>query len=540
MDLRHSNRRSGSSQGGGSRSNIASSHIQPDQRSNSISSQSSFFRTSTPSFQFGNGQPFFGNGQNHAAATSTPVESQGAAFRFGEASDGVEEEDFDIRRIRPRSREPSAGPRLSISIEDGQGAGDESSFWNPNAARRTKPQPGSSNGGGLFGFTAAAKSAPLFGQGLLFGQTATAKNEMTRNGNASSSSSTGGFFTPVNAQNGAETPEAGQAGIATRLPVNGRPAPAAKRTINQIDETAPDESFGFQFHQSKERRHQGGPMSANGLGMNGNSAEAEEILVDDGYYGTGLRQDGAAGVSRPGYIKNNSQLNENLTRRGMANHTPLDTSAAGGNFAAKANRIVSNPREKKRTKAGPSSYDDASTATTASSSHSIDTNSALYAASSSSPPPVQSENEPHGYALPSLPMRSSNAEAVSSRPMTTPVFHKSVPLPSTALPVSQPLEPAPTADREMSYRKQLEAAQDALAENWLRGIYMTFAKATRHMSKFECPGAIKAVLSMPKEQRNSARAVLILGEAYYENLEYSKVSLLTIALMMTPWSLSAN
>jgi hypothetical protein len=76
----------------------------------------------------------------------------------------------------------------------------------------------------------------------------------------------------------------------------------------------------------------------------------------------------------------------------------------------------------------------------------------------------------------------------------------------------------------MSYRKQLEAAQNALAENWLRGIFRSFAKAKACMSRYECSDAVKAVLSLPKEQRNSTRAVLLLGEAYFESLEYSKVS----------------
>lgn len=535
MDPRHSNRRSASSQGGNQNTNKpvhgpASSHITTEQRSNSISSQSSFFRTSTPSFQFDYGQPFFGAGKaNAAAATSTPVESQGAAFRFGEA-DVRDEEDEDIRRIRARSREPSAGPRLSTSIDDGPATADESSFWNPGAARKAKAQ-GLAGNGGLFGFAASAKSAPLFGQGLLFGQNGASKQEGSRSGSMSAGS--GGFFTPLNAQNGTETPDAAAAPGTSKI-MNGRPAPAAKRSINQIDESAPDDSFHFQF-QSHQRRQQqpGGP--SNGL-VGHASGDVEEILIDDGEGGhqNGI-QDPVTGLPRPTYARKNSHLLEKLGRGVNGNHAPFDTSIAGGNFAAKANRIVSNPREKKRSRAGPSNFDDAST-TTASSSHSVDTNGALYHASSSSssPPAGQSENEPHGYALPSIvpPRHGASAEQQPTRPVTTPAFHKSAPTASSNanLAVSQPLMPAPSVEREMSYRKQLEAAQNALAENWLRSIFRLFAKAQSCMSKYDCSEAIKAVLSLPKEQRNSTRAILLLGEASFESLEYAKVSVVSLCI----------
>lgn len=524
MDTRHSNRRSGSSQGGNSKpAHLPTSlHIATGQRSNSVSSQSSFFRTSTPSFQFDNGQPFFGAGRsNVGAATSTPVESQGAAFRFGEAD--VRGDEDDDHRARARSREPSAGPRLSTSIDEGAGTADESSFWNPGAVRKARAQGTAGNGGGgLFGFAASAKSAPLFGQGLLFGQNGGSKQEGSRS--ASMSAGSGGFFTPVNVQNGIKTPDAAAAPATSKF-INGRQAPAAKRSINQIDESAPDDSFHFQS-QAQQRRQQQGTIPN---GMTGQiSGDVEQILIDDAEDGPQNGASSAASAARPTYARKNSHLMMEKLGRGVnGNHAPLDTSIAGGNFAAKANRIVSNPREKKRSRAGPSNFDDAST-TTASSSHSVDTNGALYHASSSSssPPAGQSENDPHGYALPSIAGRqTASGETHSARPVTTPAFHKSAPAASATanLAVSQPLLPAPSAEREMSYKKQLEAAQNALAENWLRSIFRLFAKAQSCMSKYECSEAIKAVLSLPKEQRNSTRAILLLGEASFESLEYAKV-----------------
>lgn len=524
MDARHSNRRSGSSQGGNNKpAHLPTSlHITTGQRSNSVSSQSSFFRTSTPSFHFDNGQPFFGGGKaNAGAATSTPVESQGAAFRFGEAD--VRGDEDDDRRTRARSREPYAGPRLSTSIEEGAGTADESSFWNPGAARKARTQGATGNGGGLFGFAASAKSAPLFGQGLPFGQNGGSKQDGSRSGSMSAGS--GGFFTPVNAQNGIETPDAAAAPATSKF-INGRQAPAAKRSINQIDESAPDDSFHFQ-PQAQQRRQQQGTISN---GLTGQiSGDVEEILIDDAENGLQNGASLAAVAARPTYARKNSHLMMEKLGRGInGNHTPLDTSIAGGNFAAKANRIVSNPREKKRSRAGPSNFDDAST-TTASSSHSVDTNGALYHASSSSsssPPAGQSENDPHGYALPSIAGRqTASGESHSARPVTTPAFHRSTPAMSAIanLAASQPLLPAPSAEREMSYKKQLEAAQNALAENWLRSIFRLFAKAQSCMSKYECSEAIKAVLSLPKEQRNSTRAILLLGEASFESLEYAKV-----------------
>lgn len=312
--------------------------------------------------------------------------------------------------------------------------------------------------------------------------------------------------------------------------INGRPPPGIKRTINQIDESAPDDSFHFQS-QAQQRRQQQLGGSTNGL-TGHTSGDVEEILVDEVDAMTpanGFQSATAPIAGRPGFVRKQSHLLNKLEHGGMnGNHnSALETSSTGaGSFASKANRIVSNPREKKRSRAGPSNYDDASTATTASSSHSISTNSALYPASSSSPPPAgQSENDPQGYVPSSIALHQDHAMSRHNTGITTSLPHKSTPIATTSnLAVSQPLAAVPSADRVSSYRKQLEAAQNALAENWLRGIFRLFAKAQACMSRYDCPEVSRAVLSLPKEQRNSTRAVLLLGEAAFESLDYAKVS----------------
>lgn len=537
MDPRQSSRRSGSSQGISTSANkaLASSSNQ-DQRSDSISSQTSFFRTSTPSFQFD--RPFFanhgrGNGATTAAATtSTPIESQGAAFRFGEAEERGDAEvvDGEDRRIRARSRETSAGPRMSDSIEDGPPpAADDSSFWNPGVARKGKAaQRGTTGGNGLFDFAHSAKSAPLFGQGLLFGQNGSSKQEFGRSGSISAGS--GGFFTPANVQNGSIENADIVGGQAMSKLINGRPPPGIKRSINQIDESAPDDSFHFQS-QAQQRRQQQLGGSTNGL-TGHTSGDVEEILIDEVDAMTpanGFQSATAPIAGRPGFVRKQSHLLNKLGHGGMNgnHHSALETSSTGAaSFASKANRIVSNPREKKRSRAGPSNYDDASTATTTSSSHSISTNSALYPASSSSPPPAgQSENDPQGYVPSSIALHQDHAMSRHNTGITTSLPHKSTPMATTSnLAVSQPLAAVPSADRVSSYRKQVEAAQNALAENWLRGIFRLFAKAQACMSRYDCAEVSRAVLSLPKEQRNSTRAVLLLGEAAFESLDYAKVS----------------
>lgn len=87
------------------------------------------------------------------------------------------------------------------------------------------------------------------------------------------------------------------------------------------------------------------------------------------------------------------------------------------------------------------------------------------------------------------------------------------------------------------YRQQVESSQKAIAENWLRSIYRGFGKATSAMSRFDCLTCIKSVLSLPAEQQRSPRAILLLGRAHFESLDYAKAEQAFLSLRsVAPYS----
>lgn len=487
--------------------------LAPEHRSQSATSHASFFKSSTPSFQLDRSGSMFGlRGYAHPPApTSTPVESQGAEFRFGEAEEIGEE----ARRQRTASREPSLGPGVSASLDE-LALGDESSFFGPGAGKKTQSSQGVT--GGLFGLTTNKSSAteagksPLFGQGLFFGQAVSSNNDaVTSNASSIGSSSTAGFFTPVNAHAGSSFNANGD----IPRPPNGRAPPAVKRNIHQIDETIPEDSLHLQA-PVQEGRRRASIGRTNGLHEAAARVEGHALPVDH------LPPPEADSLAVHDRKASQLKLRHSMRTLDISHTGPLGLAQVDQNFASKANRIVSNPRDRKRSKAGPSSLDDGSIGTTASSSHSYDTNSAFYPASSSSPPAGISENDPLTY-----PQNGDMHTTTSGYPSRTPTATGFTKLaqgpPNTLGPVSQPLSaPVSSNDRRMSYRRQIEAAQNALAENWLKSLFRQFGKAYAHLSRYDWLGTQKEVLSLVPEQRESGRALLLLGKAHFNGLEYAK------------------
>ena len=61
------------------------------------------------------------------------------------------------------------------------------------------------------------------------------------------------------------------------------------------------------------------------------------------------------------------------------------------------------------------------------------------------------------------------------------------------------------------------------AEDWVRDTFRRFGRATAQLSRYNCTQAIEALDSMPVEQRTSWRALVLLGRAHFENLNYEEV-----------------
>ena len=65
---------------------------------------------------------------------------------------------------------------------------------------------------------------------------------------------------------------------------------------------------------------------------------------------------------------------------------------------------------------------------------------------------------------------------------------------------------------------------EELAEEWVRDIMRRFGLATALLSRYDCAKAVNVIESMPPEQRKSWRAVLMLGRAHFETLDYEEAS----------------
>ena len=160
-------------------------------------------------------------------------------------------------------------------------------------------------------------------------------------------------------------------------------------------------------------------------------------------------------------------------------------------------RTIGNPRDRKRTRAGIGIEDAA-----ASSSHSYDLEQPADHASytSSSPPPARinglNGNDERTHYKGDIQQRDEIAEREDA-----------------------------ALSRSTAYRKQVNAAQRALAENWLRSMFRAFGKATQRMSRYKADDTLKSILlDLPAKQQNCSRALLLLARAHYENLSYAKVS----------------
>ena len=487
-------------------------------------------------------------------AASTPLETQGAAFRFGEGglpvAGKIEHADgSDVNS--PMTAELEMG--LSVSLDE-TGSNSGSSFFAAAPVGRngfTSGLPG--DGGGLFGFgkSAVYGGKKTFGTGLLFGNAGGTNQPIhasqsyisARNG-ASTDTVDEPLFTPVNwrppsftpnipLQNGTNGIDPGYGGQHEQ---HGRPPPAVKRNRNQVD--IDDSIPSFQFRTGTNNHV---PVRTNGYharpalnGVNGGNEEGDmlehemegykqkaQLLAGGGTPPGGEGDDPSLAVSAQLRVpRKNSTAARRSTRingtiaNGNANASSvaLDSKKASTHFhSMRTARVPSNPRERKRSKAGPSNLDDISV--TASSVDSASRTRAgsspkVLLTSSSPPSTVASHFDP----LPPPASVKSEATAEPSQLLSSSSNHKQR-IGSEAL----------ASQVQPSYRLQLEAAQKGLAENWLRNIYLGFGKAVSSLSRYECTATIKAVLELPSEQRRCSRAVLLLARAHFESLNYEKV-----------------
>lgn len=485
-----------------------------------------------------NGFMPFGKGQMQRNA-STPIETQEAGFKFGEAGHLAEMNTNDLSAM---------GVGANLSFND-VSANESSNFF---AAAPVRKGSFAAGGSGMFGFGRNTSDAgegsivgggkKLFGTGLLFGNPAGGSSSNQSAAAASTSSTGGSFFTPVNQQRtGSAQPEAGPSSlIPNGLPVQqGRPPPAVKRNRNQVD--VDDSMPSFQLNL---RNHRGAGVS-NGqrsrstsatplvqedtdadmlgqaesyeqkvqiMGMNGHtemqddaSARSEASSFSTSIIGRAPRKgsstSAAAASRRSNRINgtsNSSLAPSDMVRKGSTSSNP----------AVKA-RTVSNPRDRKRSKAGPSATDDNTTTTTGSSIDSGGLSPHPYLPSSSPPSTTNSHFENLPPALAPLPATSAHLTSALSSSSNARPDRRSSTLPQN-----------PSAQ----YRQALQNAQKALAENWLRSIFQSFIKATSALHRYDSPETVSAVLQLPPEQQKCSRAVLLLANAHFENLRYDEVS----------------
>lgn len=81
-----------------------------------------------------------------------------------------------------------------------------------------------------------------------------------------------------------------------------------------------------------------------------------------------------------------------------------------------------------------------------------------------------------------------------------------------------------TGGQSTSAAAQAEAALQAAADDWLRGIVRRCAKAYRHLSMYRCAEAAAEIEGLPSEIQATAWACDMNGRAYYEMGNYFRVS----------------
>ena len=498
--------------------------------------------SATPSFAFN-------KSKGKTAMNGLLEANQGTGFHFGEngmveaQADALEGPENSIHGLGGRGQSAD----LSISLDDipiGDGSSG-SSFFATSGPSLRKKGPATGNGGGLFGFqnapsgipqlTRKKPAAPMFGTGLLFGNSASTASQ------AGSSQAPASFFTPPPAQ------EAGSS--------NGRAA-QQHRFGSSTGPGRPHLQPGKRIRVDSETQLPS-LLSGSTNGRDADSMEAEDQESLDGKSGF-MQRGGSLDPDLAIHAaprKGSAQIGA-TTRRSTRLNSAGPTNAANVNgitaansrrgpsanamTAKVANRAASNPRDRKRSKAGPSNYDD-----TASETHSFESasqNGGMYPSTSSSSPPAsasQLENIPPfstafdafqqpGFARSSMAISTTSANSLKASHTSQAPFSStsasSNPAGASPYPTSQPLQPSLSAVAHATYKSQVRAAQQALAENWLQGVYRNFGDAYSSLSRYDYPGVLRGILALPLEQQKSPRALSQLGVAYFHNLEYVKAA----------------
>ena len=486
----------------------------------------------------------FTHGASPHSDVNTPLENQGAAFQFGEA--GVSntsvllEANYDDNASFPATRGIGIGMGMPVAET---GSSSESNFFTAAPVVRDGPAVG-----GLFAFGKQPLHGgkKMFGNGLLFGNASKPlpPTHASSSANGDIAVAGGSFFTPVATRpfsNGFERPSLANGlngnddTARTRPGQQARPPPAVKRSRNQVDVDDKLPSLLFQARLNRQapmqtNSHHNYPSEPNGHGENysldieDDEQELEqkallfpeprtvltEEVEDSSLFGPSHNRaprKGTFGTRRSNRINGtNGHTNDSALSSASEDNRAVASPQAG-----KGIRVATNPRERKRSKAGPSNYED--TTNTASSIESASqTNSVMSPRlfrNSSSPP---STTTSHPDLLP--PSDNMISEIPNEAPSTT--SHPSQQQGISSQPIISPVR--------SSYRHQLDAAQKALAENWLRKIYLGFGRAASSISRYDCRTTIKAVLELPTEQQKCSRAVLLLARAHFESLNYEKVS----------------
>lgn len=398
------------------------------------------------------------------------------------------------------------------------------------------------------------RPAPLFGAGLLFGNPGPAASTSFAPGSSVPTQNGGSFFTPVNLRSSSSS-ESSFGQQANGKGVQGRAPPAQKRIRDQVD--VDDSIPSFQLHAHKapnngthpayqQQRQSSHPsLSASSSASLTGEFDSDMLADDDGYeQKNGILEASLAegdddqssllqqppqhhhqqqqqqaqqrtaasrrSSSHAHATRRSTRINNGFHPNGQPNPNVQDSAtvlpAARKAALVKSSRIPSNSsRERKRSKAGPSNFGDDSN------SHSTAEN-APYLTSSSPPSATTSTFDLPPSSAPPPPPTSSVG---SSAPLTNG-RHPSTNVQQQARSSSQ--------TREQQYRLEVEAQRKALAENWLRSIFSGFAHAAYAMSRYDCAGAVRAVLELPSEQQRCQRALLMLARAHFESLEYPKVS----------------
>lgn len=500
--------------------------------------------TTTPTFAFGKFK------SQLAPLNGVAEGSQGAGFRFGDnaiTDAQAESQDAEESNGFPARGASTGAGGLSVSLDDipiGDGSSGSSFFAaaGPGPGLRKKGQQtaagggGASGGGGLFGLGAGPSgipqlvkrksSAPMFGTSLLLGQSSTSAQNATATG--------GSFFTPPSAaaaeesSNGAaphrETARAGPS-LARAHPHGGK--------RNRVD--------------SEPQRPVAGALNGGGSGDDSMDAQDQDSLDTkiDIMHRNGVDAGVHAAPRKGGLARRSTRITGAAPANGASASAATAAAAAnarrGGMTAMTAkvpNRPTSNPRDRKRSKAGPSSYDDTASETHSFESASQNGGGGLHPGTSSSSPPAshsQLENIPpfslrYGTVEPphNNAARSSMAISVSSsngmRGSHPPLFASSATSYNNgpAAAASQQMQPSLSAAAHATYKAQVKAAQQALAENYVRGLFRNFAKVYSGLSRYDYTGVLRDLLALPQEQTWSARALNCLGVAHFQSLHYEQ------------------